>query len=78
MVKVVAEAKYGQVLGVHMIGPEVTELISEAVLAVMMEATIEDLAHTIHPHPTLPEAFKEATLDADGRAIHVYRRRRTA
>jgi dihydrolipoamide dehydrogenase len=78
MVKVVAEAKYGQVLGVHMIGPEVTELISEAVLAVMMEATIEDVAHTIHPHPTLPEAFKEATLDADGRAIHVYRRRRTA
>jgi len=75
-VKVVAEAKYGQVLGVHMIGPEVTDLIAEAAIAVMMEATIEDLARTIHAHPTLPEALKEATLDADQRAIHIMKRRR--
>jgi dihydrolipoamide dehydrogenase len=74
-VKVVAEAKYGQVLGVHMIGPEVTDLISEGVLAIMMEATIDDIAATIHAHPTLPESFKEATLDVSGRAIHIYRRR---
>ncbi len=73
-VKVVADAKYGQVLGVHMIGPEVTDLIAEAALAVIMEATIEDVAHTIHAHPTLPEAFKEAALDVEQRAIHVVRR----
>ena len=77
-VKVVADAKYGQVLGVHMIGPEVTDLIAEATLSVMMEATIEDIAHTIHAHPTLPEAFKEAALDVDQRAIHFMRRRRAA
>lgn len=74
-VKVVAESKYGQVLGVHMIGPEVTDLIAEGVLAIMMEATIEDVAATIHAHPTLPEAFKEATLDVVGKAIHIYKRR---
>jgi dihydrolipoamide dehydrogenase len=77
-IKVVAEAKYGQVLGVHMIGPEVTDLIAEAALAINMEATVEDIAHTIHAHPTMPEALKEATLDVDGRAIHIARRRRTA
>jgi dihydrolipoamide dehydrogenase len=75
-IKVVAEAKYGQVLGVHMIGPEVTDLIAEAALAIMMEATIEDVAKTIHAHPTLPEAFKEATLDVEQRAIHILKRRR--
>ncbi len=77
-VKVVAEAKYGQILGVHMIGPDVTDLIAEAVLAIMMEATIEDIAQTIHAHPTLPEALKEAALDADQRAIHILKRRRTS
>jgi dihydrolipoamide dehydrogenase len=77
-VKVVAEAKYGQVLGVHMIGPEVTDLIAEASLAIMMEATIEDIAKTIHAHPTLPESLKEATLDVDQRAIHILKRRRAS
>lgn len=76
-VKVVTDAKYGQVLGVHMIGPEVTDLIAEAGLAVIMEATVEDVIHTIHAHPTLPEAFKEAALDVDQRPIHILRRRRT-
>jgi dihydrolipoamide dehydrogenase len=75
-VKVVAEAKYGQILGVHMIGPDVTDLIAEAALSIMMEATIEDIAHTIHAHPTLPEAYKESTLDVDRRAIHIMKRRR--
>lgn len=74
-VKVVAETKYGQILGVHMIGPEVTDLIAEGALAIMMEATIEDIAATIHAHPTLPEAFKEATLDVTGKAIHIFKRR---
>jgi dihydrolipoamide dehydrogenase len=77
-VKVVAEAKYGQILGVHMIGAEVTDLIAEAALAIMMEATVEDIAKTIHAHPTLPESFKEATLDVDQRAIHVLKRRRAS
>jgi len=73
-VKVVAEAKYGQILGIHMIGPEVTELIANAVQSVVMEATVEDIAHTIFAHPTLPESFKEATLDVEGRAIHFLKR----
>jgi len=75
LIKVVAEAKYGQILGVHMIGPEVTDLIAEAALAVAMEATVEDIAHLITAHPTLPEGFKEATLDVDQRAIHILKRR---
>jgi dihydrolipoamide dehydrogenase len=76
-IKIVADAKYEQVLGVHMIGPEVTDLIAEAALAIMMEATVEDIARTIHAHPTLPEGFKEAALDVDQRAIHIMRRRRS-
>ncbi|MBX6772047.1 MAG: dihydrolipoyl dehydrogenase [Chloroflexi bacterium] len=75
-IKIVADAKYGQVLGVQMIGPEVTDLIAEAALAVAMEATVEDVIHTIHAHPTLPEGVKEATLDVLQRPIHVVRRRR--
>jgi dihydrolipoamide dehydrogenase len=58
--KVVADAKTDKLLGVHMIGPEVTELIAEAGLAIEMGATLEDLALTIHAHPTLPEAIMEA------------------
>ncbi|HEX5416163.1 MAG TPA: dihydrolipoyl dehydrogenase [Chloroflexota bacterium] len=73
-VKVVAEARYGQILGVHMIGPEVTELIANAVQSVVMEATVEDIAQTIFAHPTLPESYKEATLDVEGRPIHVLKR----
>ncbi len=56
-VKVVANAKYGEVLGVHIIGPQATELIAEAVAALEMEATVDDLMFTIHPHPTLSEAM---------------------
>lgn len=74
-VKVVAESRYGQILGIHLIGPEVTDLVAEGALAIMMEATIEDVAATIHAHPTLPEALKEATLDVAGKAIHIYKRR---
>ena len=69
-VKVVSEAKYDEVLGVHMIGPHATDLISEACLALRLEATTEEIARTIHPHPTLAEALMQAaeavyaTIDA--------------
>lgn len=69
-VKVVGERKYGEVLGVHMIGPHVTDLIHEGVVALRMEATIDSIAETIHAHPTLAEAVLEAFEDAQGHAIH--------
>ncbi|WP_052547528.1 dihydrolipoyl dehydrogenase [Fimbriimonas ginsengisoli] len=69
-VKVVAERKYGEVLGVHMIGPHVTDMIHEAAVAIKLEATIDSIAETIHAHPTLAEAVLEAFEDAQGHAIH--------
>ncbi len=59
-VKVVVDEKYGEILGVHMIGPLVTELIAEAVAAMEAEATVETMMHAIHAHPTLPEAVQDA------------------
>jgi len=70
-VKIVSDDTYGEILGVHMIGPRVTEMIAEAVLALRLEATAEDLAHTIHPHPTLTEAVLEAAHAAHDWAIHI-------
>ena len=70
LVKIVAEPRYGEVLGVHMLGPHVTDLIAEATLAVAMEATVDELIHTIHAHPTMPEAVMESALDVWQRAIH--------
>jgi len=70
-VKMVAETKYDEILGVHIFGPHATDLIGEAVLAMRLEGTAEDIAQTIHPHPTLTEAMKEAALDVDGRAVHI-------
>jgi dihydrolipoamide dehydrogenase len=69
-VKVVAERKYGEVLGVHMIGPHVTDMIHEAAVAIKLEATVDSIAETIHAHPTLAEAVLEAFEDAQGHAIH--------
>jgi dihydrolipoamide dehydrogenase len=71
LVKIVSEEQYGEILGVHMIGPRVTESIAEAVLAMRLEATAQDLAHTIHAHPTLAEAVMEAAHAVDGKAIHI-------
>ena len=68
-VKVVSEARYDEVLGVHMIGPHATDLISEACVALQLEATTEALARTIHPHPTLPEALMQAAEAVYGHAI---------
>ena len=69
-VKVIAEAKFGELLGVHIIGPSATELISEAVVAMELEGTIEDLIFTIHAHPTLSEAMLDAYAAVDGMAIN--------
>jgi dihydrolipoamide dehydrogenase len=70
MVKTVFDAKTGELLGAHMIGAEVTELIQGYVVARQLEATELDLMHTIYPHPTLSEMMHEAVLDAYGQAIH--------
>ena len=71
-VKVVSDKKTDKVLGVHMIGPEVTELIAEAALAIEMGATTEDLAMTIHAHPTLPEVLMEAAEAVHNMAVHIF------
>jgi dihydrolipoamide dehydrogenase len=70
LVKVIAEAETGEILGVHIIGPRATDLIPGAVLGMSLEAAIEDVANTPYLHPTLAEALKEAALDALGRPIH--------
>jgi dihydrolipoamide dehydrogenase len=69
-VKVVTDAKYGEILGVHMIGPLVTELIAEAVVAMQSEATVETIQRAIHAHPTLPEAMQDAFNAVDGMQIN--------
>jgi len=71
MVKVVAEKEIGDILGVHMIGSEVTELLGEIGMARMLESTTEELGWLTHPHPTISESIKEAALDAQGRAVHI-------
>ena len=70
-VKVVADAKYGEVLGVHIIGPQATELIAEAVTAIELEATIDEMMFTIHAHPTLAEAMLDGFGAVEGMAINV-------
>ncbi len=70
MVKIMAHAETDRILGVHIVGPQASELIGEAVLAMEYAASAEDLARTIHAHPTLSEAVHEAALAVDGRAIH--------
>ena len=70
-VKIVAEKKYDEVLGVHIIGPRATELVAEAVIALRMEVTVEELIKTIHAHPTMSEAVGEAAHAAYGAAIHL-------
>lgn len=71
LVKVVTDSKIGELLGVHMIGPGVTELLAEGVAAKYLEATVTELGAAVHSHPTLSEALKEAALDAMGRVIHM-------
>ncbi len=70
-VKVIADTKTGEILGVHIIGNEATELIAEYVMAIDQEITIEEIHHSIHAHPTLSEALGEAALASLGQAIHI-------
>jgi len=71
MVKVIADATHGEILGVHIMGAHATELIAEAGMAIALEATPEEIARSIHAHPTLSEAMGEAALAALGREIHL-------
>jgi dihydrolipoamide dehydrogenase len=70
-VKIVADRKYDEVLGVHMIGPRATELVAEATMALRLECTVEELIRTIHAHPTMSEAVGEAAHAVHGGAIHL-------
>src|SRR6185436_19849991 len=74
-VKVVADEATGQVLGIHMVGHDVNDLLGEASLAALLEATTVEVGFAVHAHPTLAEAVKEAALAVDGEAIHIARRR---
>ncbi len=69
-VKIIADAKYGEILGAHMVGPEVTELLPELALARTWELTVDEIAHTVHAHPTISEALMEAAHAVMGQAIH--------
>jgi dihydrolipoamide dehydrogenase len=68
--KVIAERKYRRVVGVHLVGPHVTDMISEATLAMNLECTAEEMAYTIHPHPTLSEILMESAMAILGFKIH--------
>lgn len=70
LVKIIADAKYGEVLGMHIIGPRATDLIAEGALAIRLEATVDELISTIHSHPTVTETMREAALNVEKRAIH--------
>lgn len=71
MIKIIADAKYKEILGVHILGPRATDLITEGALAIRLEATLEELITTIHAHPTLGEAVREAALAGEKRAVHI-------
>jgi dihydrolipoamide dehydrogenase len=70
-VKVLADARTDRLLGLHILGPRASDLIGEAALAIELEASAEDIARSVHAHPSLPEAVKEAALAVDGRALHI-------
>ena len=71
MAKLVVDAEYGEILGAHLVGPEVTEMLGELSLARLLEGTTQELGWMVHSHPTLSEAIKEAALGADGGSIHI-------
>ena len=71
IVEVVAEKRYGEVLGVHFIGTAASEMAGQAVLAIQMEATLDELANAPFPHPTLSESLAEAARDALGKPIYL-------
>ena len=71
MVKVVADKKYGEILGAHMIGPDVTEMLAEFSLAQLLEATTHEIGWLAHSHPPVTQAVKAAALAAAGQANHI-------
>ena len=71
LVKIITDANTGEIIGAHVIGPRATDMIGELALAMTLEATAEEIASTIHPHPTLSEALMEAAHDCLGTAIHM-------
>ena len=71
IIKIIAGKKYGEVLGVHMLAPRATDLITEGALAIRLEATVDELIDTIHAHPTVGEAVREAALQVYKRALHI-------
>lgn len=75
LVKIIAEPKYGEILGLAILGPRATDLIAEGALAIGTESTLDEIVATIHAHPTVAESIREAALVAQGRAIHVPNRR---
>ena len=75
-VKVLVGDELGEVLGVHILGPNATEIIGEAAVAMEMEATAEEIINTVHAHPSVSEALREAFLASEGRAIHIPNKKR--
>jgi dihydrolipoamide dehydrogenase len=71
MVKIIADEKSGKIIGAHILGNRATDLITELTLSIKMGVTIDDIIHTIHPHPTLSEAIREAGLKLHDRPIHI-------
>ncbi len=74
-VKFVADAEHGAILGMHVVGPEASDLVMEGTVAIALEATLDEIEYTIHAHPTLAESIHEAALAARGRALHLPMRR---
>ena len=74
LVKIIAGKKCGEVLGMYIIGPRATDLITEGALAIGVEATLDELIATIHSHPTVTETMREAALNVEKRAIHTMNR----
>ncbi len=70
-IKIIVDKKYEEILGVHILGPRATDLITEAALALRLEATLEEIITTVHAHPTIGEAMKEAALAVNKEAIHM-------
>ena len=71
MVKVISDRETGEILGMHVLGPRATDLIAEGALAMRSELTVDEIVATIHAHPTLGEAVREASLDVLDRALHL-------
>jgi dihydrolipoamide dehydrogenase len=71
IIKLVIDPEIGEILGAHMIGPEVTELLAELSMTKLLEGTTTELGWLVHPHPTISETLKEAALDSNGEAIHI-------